>query len=576
MEFLKNYNSFLPIERSDLFYDVILESIVVYKDKFKDILSEMETPLSKEILNIERKDIETRNNYFTPTKSNDSIGFIPDRKYQDIIKSKDSWMLKDPTKIVTKNIEKYPGAKKIWDGLGLEVPLELKVESGMKGNIKGSRGSGNPVTGKTGKQYYGFYPLDKKIPPFPVNHNAIQRVTAQQIEDELTKSTQEIKVGRGMKALLGAAGINTTDKEIEEFVNKFKSTYDVVNNAFRFFDIVEGEDIRKYYYEGSYESNTKGQLGNSCMKKGVCGDFLDIYCKNPEKCKLVILRAGKTGKIKGRALLWKLDDPAEGCEAFLDRIYTNNDSDINLFIEFSKKNGWICKKQQAAGKTLMILPSGKESRDWVKLKVTLNPEIMKYRMYPYLDTLKCYIPEIHLLTNDETIEPKKMCLELSQPNGTYSWRRHCSGCGGSRIIYCKECGGEGSIRCKECNGTGRMSCKNCTMTANEARNDPRFKIGSYIKTNADGSGCSDVIEGEISDVSYDYKFRITTRRGGWNIKYDNKYAWIVFIEDPEKICPECGDRHYLTCTACKGEGRIKCKVCNGKGGDPCPDCAPYI
>ena len=68
--------------RNNTFYDIILESVISYTNKFKELLSEIDSPISIDISNIEGKNIETRNNYFGLSKDNDSISFVPDKKFQ--------------------------------------------------------------------------------------------------------------------------------------------------------------------------------------------------------------------------------------------------------------------------------------------------------------------------------------------------------------------------------------------------------------------------------------------------------------------------------------------------------------
>ena len=53
---LRKYNDFL-------FESLILESIVVYSNKFKDILKEIDSPVAKAILDTETKDLDVANNY---------------------------------------------------------------------------------------------------------------------------------------------------------------------------------------------------------------------------------------------------------------------------------------------------------------------------------------------------------------------------------------------------------------------------------------------------------------------------------------------------------------------------------
>ena len=79
-----------------------------------------------------------------------------------------------------------------------------------------------------------------------------------------------------------------------------------------------------------------------------CRTIFNIYIKNPDVCRLVILR--EDDKILGRALVWKLvsirsgvGEKFEGVEYFMDRQYTIKDSDVNKFRNFAKEQGWIYK-----------------------------------------------------------------------------------------------------------------------------------------------------------------------------------------------------------------------------------------
>ena len=184
------------------------------------------------------------------------------------------------------------------------------------------------------------------------------------------------------------------DSDIEQFVNQYKATFDGddVN-----FEIVKGEDIRKYYLESNYETS-RGQLGNSCMRYMRCQPYLDIYVKNPEVCSLLILRSDKEPeKIKGRALLWKL----ETGEGFQDRIYTINDSDRELFEDWGIKNGY--KKNYDNTHSIMYVQLGKYS----------------YSQFPYMDTFLAYSPTEYKLSNDESLWPERGYWHIQHTDGSY-------------------------------------------------------------------------------------------------------------------------------------------------------------
>ena len=548
---MKNYNDF-KFNRSNLFYDIVLESMVIYKEKFKELLREMGGPMAKQILGLEGKDVETRNNFFGLAAKNDAITFVQDRKYQEIMKS-EVYILVDPSRFTTRKFEKYPDAKDVWDNFNLEIP-PIDQEIKFPANIRGTISQKNMKSVRTKKTYVAFYPLDKKYPAVPVNFRYLRKETT---DEELSKNIQEIKAGRGMKALLGSAGINKTDKEIEEFVNKFKSTYDILADAFRMFEIVEGEDIRKYYNQKEYESQSDGQLGNSCMKSASCSEYFDIYCLNPSKCKLVILKS-KKGKVKGRALLWKLDDGL----MYMDRVYTNNDADINLFYEFAKFNNW--KTQQNRPNVMSI---------------TLNP--IEYKKFPYMDSLTVYYNKIHVLSNSSNTFPSSDCYSIQSTGGHYSVIRSCKICNGTGIKPCKKCKGLGTTDlCKSCKGKGIDLCKKCKTRCTLLKSKGKLKIGMVVTTNV----IVNLLTGIICYVD-DHVFYVAQNTSGglppagtdtfgyryaYGVSFQDNNHWIEFSNNPN--CPDC-DEGKISCETCGGKGYMTCDVCNGTKGTPCPKCS---
>ncbi|HPP87694.1 MAG TPA: hypothetical protein PLM75_07555, partial [bacterium] len=71
----------------------------------------------------------------------------------------------------------------------------------------------------------------------------------------------ETRVGRLAKSLLSLYNINVSDKEVEEFVDLFKSTKVVKGEQFK---LVKGDDIKYWYHKDNYKFST-GNLGSSCM-----------------------------------------------------------------------------------------------------------------------------------------------------------------------------------------------------------------------------------------------------------------------------------------------------------------------
>ena len=178
----------------------------------------------------------------------------------------------------------------------------------------------------------------------------------------------KMKVGRFIKKIS-----NFNDKQVEIFVNIFKGFLKAKKDTSRF-HIVEGEDIRKYYLDESY-CYDKGQLGASCMRHQKCQKMLDIYVNNPDICKLLILKGFETDNIMGRALIWTLDDGKK----YLDRVYTNLDSDMFFFEEYAKTLGCVTSYE--------II---NDSHPFVELKI--KPVNQEFDFYPFMDTFRYYYP----------------------------------------------------------------------------------------------------------------------------------------------------------------------------------------
>ena len=494
---------------------LINESLIKYTGKFKKLLTEIDSPIAKELLNLEDKDIDTRSNYFGLTDKNDVISFISDKKFQSTPKNE-----KYKVTLEDKFLTYSKVNSKIFIALGFDkLPIyEVGTDEaycpsiGEVGTIKGE--FTNPTSGRI---YCWFETEDGDN--CVINKMALKPVAGE--ESEILKNAQEIKIGRGIRALLTSAGINKSDKDIETFVNLFKSQYDILNDAFRFFGIVDKEDIIFYYDEKQYK-NDRGQLGSSCMSSDECGDFFSIYVKNPDKVKLVVMYADNDGNIdtsfiRGRALLWTLDNG----KMFMDRIYTNYDSDINLFKEFARKNKFYKALQQQGNNGLISPVSGDEVRD-NKLCVTLKN--FKFECYPYLDTLKYLNVEKGILSNGGFGEGRGFILE--DTSGGFD----CLTCNGDKEIECLKCDGSGNIECKECDGSREIECVDCKGTG-EVNCSVCKGRGSTRGKECEECGGS----GKVS-------------------------------------CKKCHGNGDVDCPKCRGNGLTDCEECGGSGNVNCPDC----
>lgn len=219
---------------------------------------------------------------------------------------------------------------------------------------------------------------------------------------EFWKSTSrtQIGIGRWSRRIIKDVYKTTryNDVALEKFVNAYKSTFDSINKAGDRFEIISGEEIKKWYLQDNYKI-IRGQLGNSCMKDKYKQSFLEIYTKNPEVCKLLILKDEEDdSKIIGRSLLWNLTNGKK----YQDRIYMINDSDKLIFEKWTEDNNYI---------------KYDESFDISFLEVQLSDN--EYEEYPYMDTFIVYNPYKKLLKADEDLWPGQGYIKLQNTDGGF-------------------------------------------------------------------------------------------------------------------------------------------------------------
>jgi hypothetical protein len=263
--------------------------------------------------------------------------------------------------------------------------------------------------GKTSKEfiggYYNFVPLTKNPWISDVGHIPdLHDVQFKSKEHPVwTKNRSDIKVGRFVTKIFPDIFPANRKREelskmskpndVESFVNMFIAS---VESHAKKLTLVKGEDIR-HWYDGKNYFKESGTLHNSCMRGSEKSSFFDLYCKNPEKIEMLVLFPEDIrNKIMGRAIVWHLDEP-EG-RVYMDRIYTNNDSDEYMFIEYAKRNGWLYKSSQAYGWDYNIVDGKTGNSKRMAMNVQLKPG--SYQKYPYVDTLQYYNPTTGLMTSD--------------------------------------------------------------------------------------------------------------------------------------------------------------------------------
>jgi len=200
--------------------------------------------------------------------------------------------------------------------------------------------------------------------------------------------------------------------KIEEFVNEFKSK-ETVDEKFKNMKVVYGDDIRKYYSWKEVE-DPKSTLGSSCMRYDQCQVFFDIYTKNAPPVKSpaysyagLLLLFNNNNKVVGRAMVWfnviipaMLKNKSVPFRIFMDRVYTNQDKDQNIFKDYARKNDWLYKQQQTYNNAMFIDPLINAEK---KFTITARLIPRNYNKYPFLDTMQYYTPETGRLS---TTTPK--------------------------------------------------------------------------------------------------------------------------------------------------------------------------
>jgi hypothetical protein len=212
------------------------------------------------------------------------------------------------------------------------------------------------------------------------------------------QSRNEIRVGKIVRSLVKLSGESFTERQIEEFVNKFKAVMDS-KGSFDRFEIVSGEEILKYYNINNYEDFDEGQLGHSCLNNKPHAIF-DMYVMNPNVVQLVILKAPGSEKIIGRALLWQTN---EGL--FMDRIYTSKDSDVVLFKMYAGSiDAWSKELQTSSYKyrsDFHYFFQIEKNGEMKKGDLIVQLDNYGFNKYPYLDTFCYYNRDTGQLCNDK-------------------------------------------------------------------------------------------------------------------------------------------------------------------------------
>lgn len=445
------------------------------------------------------------------------------------------------------------------------------------------------------------------------------------------KGRNEVKVGRFTRSILSDLGENFSDKEIEIFVNLYKSSK--VDNSKKF-ELVSGPDIKKYYHYKNYAINS-GQLGGSCMRGEDCQSYFKIYTRNTESCQLLVY-LNEDNKVLGRALVWKIhkselyDKTQKLFDTkpvyFMDRVYTANDSDSLKFLTYAKNNNWLVKNQMNNNGNASLLFNYGGIPLYGRIDVELKRVI--FREYPYMDTLKfCNGDDIisnvgfikddsddsddpfHMEDTDGSSEECSNCNGTGYDNNNSDECNLCSGdgevscgiCNGSGNEICPPCDGGGDVVCKACNGDGETPCTKCNHGRMPCTDCGSNGSNECKDCKGDGSlgDCKDCHDGNIdckkckgeAVICKTCKGECVTVRKWGNgtrrvkcVDCDGKGKLESGVRVRRGSMPgcmcDCSTTWYddcynvgvVKCKKCEGDGYIKCKKCDGDGNIHCETC----
>jgi hypothetical protein len=505
---------------------LILESIVYYSDKFKKILSAIDSPVAKTLLDMESKDLDVVNNYLDIV-DREQISFITDRRAGQIIQA-------NQDKVT------YTGNRGFLSHSDVNKNIFARLDYTPQGET-----TYHPSTGEQGVILSTTQsPTSDRVyckVQFTGGISVINKERLRKVEiDKLlySQNRQPIRIGRGIRAMLKPSGVTFTDSEIEDFVNKYKASWDKMNDIFRNFEVVKEDKIAYWYDSRNYAERTS-TLGSSCMSN-VESEYFDIYVKNPEKISLVILKNDDGDKILGRALLWELDQPKI---TFMDRIYTVSDSYVQLFKDYSYKMGWYHKSTQNSSTIDLMSVDSSGTKIYISENLTTvlyTSRQVDYDKFPYLDTLKYFNTSTGQISSDYSFKRNggSSVITLEVTDGTWA-ENECDECGGSGSVGCYECGESGTVDCYECRervsrgyrSTGKVSCSECD---GEGEQDCNSCSGSGKIGDNDCTDCN--ASGKIS-------------------------------------CEDCDGDGKNDCTNCNGDGEVECGECGGDGTISCGSCS---
>lgn len=153
--------------------------------------------------------------------------------------------------------------------------------------------------------------------------------------------TVPLKVGKFLSKLYEVKGPDV-EEFLEEYVSYQPKKYEGNPNI----EIVEGEDLIKWYHQNNYGSIDGYKVSSCSSYSNKPEAFYRILADNPKQVKLLVYFKNYDGKKKlvGRCLLWYLDNG----KVFMDRIYTTTSNIRNEIRIHCVENGFYVRSHDSS------------------------------------------------------------------------------------------------------------------------------------------------------------------------------------------------------------------------------------
>lgn len=216
--------------------------------------------------------------------------------------------------------------------------------------------------------------------------------TIESIDNAFSRTGVIVKAGRFAKSL------GCTDAEAELFSREYDELYgESIADRYEF-ELVNGDDIIKYYNTDNYADRNGSPLWGSCMNNK--SSIIKFYAKNSKNISMAVLKL--SGRVVCRAVVWNdttIQDWGEsqyGCRGgntlfkgmFADRQYYYDDNALSVMRKKFVEHGMAYKVDLSFGSGAMSVPVNGVRENLNSDYLLMTSEVKSVSgPVPYLDTL---------------------------------------------------------------------------------------------------------------------------------------------------------------------------------------------